>query len=104
MDVKCSPSSPQLTCMSSRPSAEEAGRYLETYKAYEQKPADLLMEKLEQDFVSRVRPPPCPGTAPPQRVPACSSFSSDLVISTPQSHPQLPVSSLPPKEQLEGSS
>lgn len=35
-------------------SAEEAGRYLETYKAYEQKPADLLMEKLEQDFVSRV--------------------------------------------------
>nr|XP_024647616.1 DNA excision repair protein ERCC-1 isoform X5 [Macaca nemestrina] len=35
-------------------SPEEAGRYLETYKAYEQKPADLLMEKLDQDFVSRV--------------------------------------------------
>ncbi|XP_044901781.1 DNA excision repair protein ERCC-1 isoform X1 [Felis catus] len=35
-------------------SPEEAGRYLETYKAYEQKPADLLMEKLEQDFVARV--------------------------------------------------
>nr|KAF6406683.1 ERCC excision repair 1, endonuclease non-catalytic subunit [Molossus molossus] len=35
-------------------SPEEAGRYLETYKAYEQKPADLLMEKVEQDFVSRV--------------------------------------------------
>ncbi|XP_054444585.1 DNA excision repair protein ERCC-1 [Pteronotus mesoamericanus] len=35
-------------------SPEEAGRYLETYKAYEQKPADPLMEKLEQDFVSRV--------------------------------------------------
>ncbi|KAM9224420.1 DNA excision repair protein ERCC-1 isoform 2-T3 [Dugong dugon] len=35
-------------------SPEEAGRYLETYKAYEQKPADLLMEKLEQDFISRV--------------------------------------------------
>ncbi|XP_037372684.1 DNA excision repair protein ERCC-1 isoform X2 [Talpa occidentalis] len=35
-------------------SPEEAGHYLETYKAYEQKPADLLMEKLEQDFVSRV--------------------------------------------------
>lgn len=34
-------------------SAEEAGRYLETYKAYEQKPADLLMEKLEQNFLSR---------------------------------------------------
>ncbi|XP_051018476.1 DNA excision repair protein ERCC-1 isoform X2 [Acomys russatus] len=32
---------------------EEAGRYLETYKAYEQKPADLLMEKLEQNFLSR---------------------------------------------------
>lgn len=40
------------------PSAEEAGRYLETYKAYEQKPADLLMEKLEQNFLSRVRLPP----------------------------------------------
>ncbi|KAM5237100.1 DNA excision repair protein ERCC-1 isoform 1-T1 [Ctenodactylus gundi] len=36
------------------PSPEEAGRYLETYKAYEQKPADLLMEKLEQNFMSRV--------------------------------------------------
>ncbi|XP_053463086.1 DNA excision repair protein ERCC-1 [Nycticebus coucang] len=35
-------------------SPEEAGRYLETYKAYEQKPADLLLEKLEQDFLSRV--------------------------------------------------
>ncbi|XP_005001376.1 DNA excision repair protein ERCC-1 isoform X1 [Cavia porcellus] len=35
-------------------SPEEAGRYLETYKAYEQKPADLLMEKLEQNFVSRI--------------------------------------------------
>nr|XP_044989669.1 DNA excision repair protein ERCC-1 [Jaculus jaculus] len=35
-------------------SPEEAGRYLETYKAYEQKPADLLMEKLEQNFLSRV--------------------------------------------------
>lgn len=49
--------------MLSHPSPEEAGRYLETYKAYEQKPADLLMEKLEQDFVSRVRPlaPSLPG-------------------------------------------
>ncbi|NWI13329.1 ERCC1 protein, partial [Crypturellus soui] len=35
-------------------SAEEAGRYLETYKAYEQKPADLLMEKVERDFLSRM--------------------------------------------------
>ncbi|XP_068766223.1 DNA excision repair protein ERCC-1 [Struthio camelus] len=35
-------------------SPEEAGRYLETYKAYEQKPADLLKEKVEQDFLSRM--------------------------------------------------
>ncbi|XP_025031931.1 DNA excision repair protein ERCC-1 [Python bivittatus] len=35
-------------------SPEEAGRYLETYKAYEQKPADLLKEKVEQDYLSRV--------------------------------------------------
>ncbi|XP_025892395.1 DNA excision repair protein ERCC-1, partial [Nothoprocta perdicaria] len=37
-----------------RGSPEEAGRYLETYKAYEQKPAELLMEKVERDFLSRV--------------------------------------------------
>ena len=35
-------------------SAKEAGRYLETYKAYENKPADSLKEKVEQDFLSRV--------------------------------------------------
>ncbi|XP_058052129.1 DNA excision repair protein ERCC-1 isoform X3 [Ahaetulla prasina] len=35
-------------------SPEEAGRYLETYKAYEQKPADLLKEKVEHDYLSRV--------------------------------------------------
>ncbi|XP_039217818.1 DNA excision repair protein ERCC-1 isoform X2 [Crotalus tigris] len=35
-------------------SPEEAGRYLETYKAYEQKPADLLKEKVEQNYLSRV--------------------------------------------------
>ncbi|XP_077979859.1 DNA excision repair protein ERCC-1-like [Glandiceps talaboti] len=34
-------------------SAEEAGRYLETYKAYENKPADMLKEKVEGDYVSR---------------------------------------------------
>ncbi|KAJ6663871.1 hypothetical protein lerEdw1_009952 [Lerista edwardsae] len=34
-------------------SPEEAGRYLETYKAYEQKPADLLKEKVERDYLSR---------------------------------------------------
>ncbi|XP_069631664.1 DNA excision repair protein ERCC-1-like [Haliaeetus albicilla] len=33
-------------------SPEEAGRYLETYKAYEQKPPDLLKEPVEQDFLS----------------------------------------------------
>ncbi|XP_052635355.1 DNA excision repair protein ERCC-1 [Harpia harpyja] len=33
-------------------SPEEAGRYLETYKAYEQKPPDLLKEWVEQDFLS----------------------------------------------------
>ncbi|CAI5780725.1 excision repair ERCC-1 isoform X2 [Podarcis lilfordi] len=35
-------------------SPEEAGRYLETYKAYEQKPADLLKEKVDRDYLSRV--------------------------------------------------
>ncbi|XP_015262520.1 PREDICTED: DNA excision repair protein ERCC-1 [Gekko japonicus] len=34
-------------------SPEEAGRYLETYKAYEQKPADLLKEKVDQNYLSR---------------------------------------------------
>ncbi|RMC22942.1 hypothetical protein DUI87_00040 [Hirundo rustica rustica] len=35
-------------------SPEEAARYLETFKAYEQKPPDLLKERLEHDFLSRV--------------------------------------------------
>ncbi|XP_069738640.1 DNA excision repair protein ERCC-1 isoform X4 [Phaenicophaeus curvirostris] len=35
-------------------SPEEAGRYLETYKSYEQKPPDLLKERVEQDFLSRM--------------------------------------------------
>uniref|UniRef100_A0A8D0DSV5 DNA excision repair protein ERCC-1 n=1 Tax=Salvator merianae TaxID=96440 RepID=A0A8D0DSV5_SALMN len=34
-------------------SPEEAGRYLETYKAYEQKPADLLKEKVDRDYLSK---------------------------------------------------
>lgn len=34
-------------------SNEEAARYLETYKAYENKPPDLLMERVESDFFSR---------------------------------------------------
>ncbi|XP_042296688.1 DNA excision repair protein ERCC-1 isoform X2 [Sceloporus undulatus] len=35
-------------------SPEEAGRYLETYKAYENKPADMLKEKVDQDYKSRM--------------------------------------------------
>lgn len=35
-------------------SPEEAARYLETYKCYEQKPADALKERTESDFMSRV--------------------------------------------------
>ena len=35
-------------------SYEEAGRYLETYKAFENKPPDMLMEKIDSDFSSRV--------------------------------------------------
>ncbi|XP_043940272.1 DNA excision repair protein ERCC-1 [Protopterus annectens] len=35
-------------------SPEEAGRYLETYKSYENKPADALKERMESDFVSQM--------------------------------------------------
>ncbi|XP_021237439.1 DNA excision repair protein ERCC-1 [Numida meleagris] len=35
-------------------SAEEAGRYLETYKAYEQKPPDLLRERVECGALPRM--------------------------------------------------
>ncbi|XP_041036028.1 DNA excision repair protein ERCC-1 isoform X2 [Carcharodon carcharias] len=35
-------------------SSEEAGRYLETYKAYENKPSDVLKERVENDYVSKV--------------------------------------------------
>ncbi|XP_034041680.1 DNA excision repair protein ERCC-1 [Thalassophryne amazonica] len=35
-------------------SPEEAGRYLETYKSYEKKPADLLKEQVDQDYLSKV--------------------------------------------------
>ncbi|XP_056436022.1 DNA excision repair protein ERCC-1 isoform X3 [Gadus chalcogrammus] len=35
-------------------SPEEAGRYLETYKSYEKKPADLLKEHVEKDYLSKV--------------------------------------------------
>uniref|UniRef100_A0A8C4NM29 Excision repair cross-complementation group 1 n=1 Tax=Eptatretus burgeri TaxID=7764 RepID=A0A8C4NM29_EPTBU len=35
-------------------SSQEAANYLETYKAYENKPADLLKEKTDDDYLSRV--------------------------------------------------
>ncbi|XP_030839992.1 DNA excision repair protein ERCC-1 [Strongylocentrotus purpuratus] len=34
--------------------AEEAGRYIETYKAYENKPVDALKEKVEQNHLSKM--------------------------------------------------
>ena len=37
-------------------SPEEAGRYLETYKAFESKPPDLIKEKTDSDFLSKVGP------------------------------------------------
>uniref|UniRef100_A0A8C1JMZ9 Excision repair cross-complementation group 1 n=1 Tax=Cyprinus carpio TaxID=7962 RepID=A0A8C1JMZ9_CYPCA len=36
------------------PCSEEAGRYLETYKSYEKKPADVLKEKVEKNYLSQV--------------------------------------------------
>uniref|UniRef100_A0A673MQT8 Excision repair cross-complementation group 1 n=1 Tax=Sinocyclocheilus rhinocerous TaxID=307959 RepID=A0A673MQT8_9TELE len=36
-------------------SPEEAGRYLETYKSYEKKPADVLKEQVEKNYRSQVR-------------------------------------------------
>ena len=35
-------------------SQEEAGRYLETYKSFEYKPPDMIMEKVQDDYLSRV--------------------------------------------------
>ncbi|CAB4405628.1 unnamed protein product [Rhizophagus irregularis] len=35
-------------------SSEEAGRYLETYKVFEHKPPDLIMEKIENDYLSKL--------------------------------------------------
>ncbi|CAL1581565.1 unnamed protein product [Knipowitschia caucasica] len=35
-------------------SPEEAGRYLETYKSYENKPADLLKEQVDKNYLSQV--------------------------------------------------
>ena len=35
-------------------SYEEAARYLETYKTYENKPPDMIMERIDSDSSSRV--------------------------------------------------
>lgn len=35
-------------------SSEEAGRYLETYKVYENKPPDALLGQSEGDYLSKV--------------------------------------------------
>lgn len=35
-------------------SAEEAGRIVETYKIFERKPPDLIMEKQESNSLSKV--------------------------------------------------
>ncbi|KAJ3039717.1 ssDNA endonuclease and repair protein rad10 [Rhizophlyctis rosea] len=35
-------------------SPEEAGRYLETFKAYEHKPPDLIKERIEGDYLSKL--------------------------------------------------
>ncbi|XP_065826198.1 DNA excision repair protein ERCC-1-like [Oscarella lobularis] len=35
-------------------SLEEAARYLETYKAFENKPPDILKERVEKDYMSRL--------------------------------------------------
>jgi DNA excision repair protein ERCC-1 len=35
-------------------SFEEAARYLETYKAFESKPPDMLMERVEKDYQSKL--------------------------------------------------
>ena len=35
-------------------SPEEAGRYLETYKVYENKPPDALLGQTEGDYLSKV--------------------------------------------------
>ncbi|KAK3583619.1 hypothetical protein CHS0354_039441 [Potamilus streckersoni] len=35
-------------------SIEEAGRYLETYKVYENKPAEAIMEKTDGDYISKL--------------------------------------------------
>ena len=33
---------------------EEVGRYLETFKAYESKPPDMIKERVENDYLSKL--------------------------------------------------
>lgn len=43
-----------LTTFSFFSSLEECGRYLETVKVYENKPADIIREQMDTDYLSRV--------------------------------------------------
>lgn len=43
-----------LSCSKFSFSLEECGRYLETVKVYENKPADLIQGQLDADYLSRV--------------------------------------------------
>jgi hypothetical protein len=50
---------PVLTAARCAASAEEAGRYLETLKAYEHKPADQIKGRVHPDHMSQVRAHAC---------------------------------------------
>ena len=49
-----SPNQSHCTCLCFA-SLEECGRYLETIKVYENKPADLIQGQMDSDYLSRVR-------------------------------------------------
>lgn len=36
------------------PSAQEVGKYLETYKSFERKPPDMIKERVDEDHMSRL--------------------------------------------------
>ena len=54
-------------------SFEEAGRYLETYKSFESKPPDLIMEKSEGTYMSRVYVVIAPVLAVKEQVALCGT-------------------------------
>uniref|UniRef100_A0A8C5X424 ERCC1-like central domain-containing protein n=1 Tax=Malurus cyaneus samueli TaxID=2593467 RepID=A0A8C5X424_9PASS len=68
------------------PSPEEAARYLETFKSYEQKPPDLLKERVEHDFLSRVSglssPHKCP--LPPRAAKRLFDVLHEPFLKTPR--------------------